>query len=152
MDDSYYTFSEYMKKSGRLSANEEDYLEMVYRLCLSGGYTRVNDLASALNVKPPSASSMLKRLVEKNLLVHVGYGTIELTEDGKIIGQLLFERHQTVERFMKLLDVRTNILEEVEKIEHTLSNETLYLIKKLVTFIESDNEILRKYRQYKQKN
>lgn len=57
--DSFYTFSEYMKENP-LTVNEEDYIEMIYRLCQTTNHTRVNDLSNALNVKPPSVSNMLK--------------------------------------------------------------------------------------------
>lgn len=49
----YHTFSEYMKKNENLlTASMEDYLEMIYRLSLDTGFTRINELSDALNVHP----------------------------------------------------------------------------------------------------
>ena len=53
-DQEFYTFSEYMRKDQEiLSPSAEDYMEMIYRLSKNQGFTRVNDLAMALNVQPP---------------------------------------------------------------------------------------------------
>lgn len=145
----FYTFNEYMKNKNDLTASEEDYIEMIYRLCEDSYYTRVNDLASSLNVKPPSVSYMLKRLVEKEYIRHVDYGTIELTEKGNTIGKLLYERHYTIEQFLKILGIEDNILEEVEKIEHTLKPETVYAIKHLVYFFNANNDIYKKFHEFR---
>ena len=53
----FYTFNEYMKKEDNcLTASMEDYLEMIYRLSLNTGFTRIHELSNVLNVKPPSAT------------------------------------------------------------------------------------------------
>ncbi len=145
--DNFYTFSEYMKVNA-LTASEEDYLEMIYRLCQEKPYTRVNDLSHALNVKPPSVTNMLKRLSDKALIDHIEYGTIELTPEGKTIGKILLDRHNCVERFLKILNIKKNILEETEKIEHTLSQETLQALHKLVMFLEKNPTILEQFNTF----
>lgn len=148
MDNNFYTFTEYMKNR-TLTASEEDYVEMIYRLCIkNNGYTRVNDLANALNVKPPSVSNMLKRLTVKSIIKHVDYGTIELTEEGTQIGTYLLKRHNIIERFLQILNPSTNLLEETEKIEHTLSKETILSLSKLVSFFNDHNETLQKLNMY----
>ncbi|QVK18659.1 metal-dependent transcriptional regulator [Mycoplasmatota bacterium] len=145
--DSFYTFSEYMKENA-LTANEEDYLEMIYRLCQSTKYTRVNDLSNALHVKPPSVSNMLKKLSNKKLIKHVEYGTIELTIQGEEFGKALLDRHNCVEHFLKILDIKGNLIEEAEKIEHTLSQDTLQAIRKLVVFFEENDEVLKQFNDF----
>lgn len=146
-NENFYTFLEYMKEN-RLTISEEDYLEMIYRLCQDRHYTRVNDLSQALNVKPPSVSSMIKRLTEKQLITHHDYGTIELTNEGKKIGQLLLKRHYIIEQFLIILNVKEKLLEEVEKIEHTFSEETLSLLQILVHFFNDHPFILEQFKYY----
>ena len=146
-NDNFYTFGEYMKEN-KLTISEEDYLEMIFRLCLKGGYTRVSDLAESLNVKRPSVSNMLKRLLQKKLINHTEYGVIQLTNEGRKLGKVLLDRHQTVEQFLQLLNVNDNVLEETEKIEHTLSPNTINNIKQLVTFFQSDDNIFNKYKDW----
>ena len=50
-DSDFFTFSEYLRKDQeQLSPSAQDYMEMIYRLSQNLGFTRVNDLAQALNV------------------------------------------------------------------------------------------------------
>lgn len=148
----FYTFSEYMKEN-RLTISEEDYLEMIYRLSIHKDYTRVNELAIHLNVKPPSVSVMIKRLINKNLIDHSEYGIIKLNDEGKKIGQMLLDRHNTIEKFLTLLELNENHLEETEKIEHTLNPSTIIKIKHLVTFFYNNADILESLQMWiKEKN
>lgn len=116
----------------------EDYLEMAYRLSKGKGYTRIGDLANALNVQPPSVSKMVQKLAELSYLKYEKYGLVELTEDGKQIGYYLLNRHETIEKFLRLIGVKNSILEETEKIEHSINKETLEQIRKLVKFMEKN--------------
>lgn len=136
----FYTFNEYMKKD-KLTACEEDYVEMIYRLCMDNRYTRINDISKSLNVKPPSVTNMIKKLVEKKLVEHKEYGIIELSNTGLILGKYLYDRHNTIEEFLLLLKVKGPLLEEVEKIEHTISLETINAIKKLNLFFQKNDDI-----------
>ncbi|MBK1811070.1 MarR family transcriptional regulator [Clostridium sp. YIM B02505] len=151
MSEEFYTFREYMNSArNSLSACEEDYIEMIYRLCSqNNGYTRVNDLATALNVKPPSVTKMIKKLGGKGLIIYKKYGIIELEQGGENIGKILLNRHNTIERFLLLLDIKSGLLEETEKIEHTIDTETLLEIKKLVNFFYDNPDIRRKFDLYK---
>ncbi|WMJ80414.1 iron dependent repressor, metal binding and dimerization domain protein [Clostridium sp. MB40-C1] len=143
----FYTFREYMNNErNNLSACEEDYIEMIYRICIQNkGYTRVNDLALALNVKPPSVSKMVKKLGTKELIRYKKYGTIELSEGGEQIGKMLLDRHNIIEGFLNILNISNNLLEETEKIEHTISPQTVKAIKRLVDFFEINPDILNKF-------
>ena len=143
----FYTFTEYMKEN-KLTISEEDYLEMIYRLCINNNLTRVNEIAQSINVKAPSVTNMLKRLVEKKLVIHVEYGIVKLTDEGKKIGALLLERHLIVEDFLKIINVNDNLLEETEKIEHTVSPTTILKIKQLVTFFDENENIKLLFNQF----
>lgn len=77
MNNDFYTFSEYMKKENNsLTASMEDYLEMIYRLSIKTGFVRLHELANALNVQPPSATKMVQKLAELNLINYEKYGVI----------------------------------------------------------------------------
>lgn len=145
----FYTFTEYMKKDNGLTAAMEDYIEMIYRLSADKGFTRINDLSNSLNVQPPSATKMVQKLAELNFADYEKYGFINLTEVGKKAGESLLKRHMVVEEFLRLLGVSDSILEETEKIEHILDEETLRCISLFVTFIKDNPEIEEKYRSYR---
>ncbi|WP_270943015.1 metal-dependent transcriptional regulator [Romboutsia lituseburensis] len=144
----YYTFSEYIKEH-ELTPSEEDYVEMIYRLYLEDHDIKVAKLAKSLNVKTPSASNMVKRLQNKELLIHESYGKLKLTSRGEFIGKTLLLRHNAIEEFLRIIGVNSNLHEETEKIEHTISHETLNNIIKLVSFFNENNDILNKYNNYK---
>jgi Mn-dependent DtxR family transcriptional regulator len=136
------------KKNDDLSASMEDYLEMIYRLSLDEGYTRVNDIASALNVQAPSVTKMIRKLNEKNYVNYEKYGIIKLTSSGKNLGKYLLTRHNTIYKFLEILDVKKNLHENVEGIEHNIDENTLECILTLVNFFNDFPEINNKLKKY----
>ncbi len=148
-DEVFFTFREYMKKDDDvLTPSMEDYLEMVYRLSRDSGFTRVNELASALNVQPPSATKMIQKLAEQGVINYEKYGHITLTEKGKKMGRELLDRHQIVEDFLKILGISEGLLEQTEKIEHTLNNQTLKALSRLVKFLKERPELITDYQNF----
>lgn len=148
-DKDFYTFSGYIKKDNNpLTASMEDYLEMIYRLSREKGFTRINDLASSLNVQPPSATRMVQKLAELNLANYEKYGVIMLTSEGNKIGEALLKRHNVVEELLKFLGVTNSILEETEKIEHSINAETLKCIWNFINFTTENPHIKNEFEEY----
>ena len=144
----YYTFNNYMSEKD-MSATEEDYIEMIYRLCeQNNGHTRVNDIAHLLHVKPPSVTKMVKKLKDLNIVDYKKYGCIQLTKKGMETGRLLVYRHNVIKRFLTLLQVRGDIHQETEKIEHTINKNTLRGIERFVLFFEHNPERLHEFLSY----
>lgn len=150
MNKEFYTFREYMKKDeDLLTASMEDYLEMIYRLSKESGFTRINDLSAALNVQPPSATRMVQKLAEIGVLDYEKYGVIVLSPKGKKLGGYLLERHRMVEDFLKILGIKEDILMETEKIEHTISTQTLKCLVDFVDFFKHRPEVLREFESFR---
>ncbi|WP_123054463.1 transcriptional regulator MntR [Clostridium sp. JN-1] len=147
----FYTFNEYMKKEdNHLTASMEDYLEMIYRLCLNTGFTRIHELSHALNVQPPSATKMVQKLAELQLLKYERYGILILEEKGKVLGAALLNRHNIIENFLRILDVsESNVLEETEKIEHTISKQTTKCFQDFLQFVKDNPDIVSRFKAYK---
>jgi Mn-dependent DtxR family transcriptional regulator len=143
----FYTFNEYMKKDDSLlTASMEDYLEMIYRLSLNTGFTRIHELSQTLNVQPPSATKMVQRLSQLHLLKYEKYGVLILEEEGRKLGAELLRRHLIIEDFIRIIGVdNAKILEEAEKIEHTLSQETTNRFEDFVAFIRVNPDIITRY-------
>ncbi len=138
----FFTFREYMRKDQELlSASAEDYMEMIYRLSEENGFTRVNDLAAALNVQPPSVTKMIQKLADINLLKYEKYGVIMLETSGAEIGKALLNRHNLIERFLTLLNIKDGLLDSTEKMEHTISNEILLGIRDFIDFFDSNPQV-----------
>lgn len=149
-DQEFFTFWEYMRKDQEvLSPSAEDYLEMIYRLSKQYGFTRVNDLAAALNVQPPSVTKMIQKLSDMKLIKYEKYGVIMLEPYGIEKGKALLARHNLIEKFLQMLDVGEGLLEETEKIEHTINDEILCGIKDLVEFFNNSPHLLNRFHQYR---
>jgi len=139
--DEFYTFRGYTllsKEENPLTASMEDYLEMIYRLSKENGYTRINDLAAALNVQPPSATKMVQKLTDLNFLQYEKYGIIKLTKTGEDLGCYLLKRHNILEDFLRIIGVTEGLLEETEKIEHNVSEHTMKHIMEFVSFMKEN--------------
>jgi Mn-dependent transcriptional regulator len=142
-DEDFFTFSEYMKREyDTLTASMEDYLEMIYRLSEQIGFTRIHELAKALNVQPPSATKMVQKLAELKFVNYEKYGIIILTESGKSMGKYLLKRHNIIEGFFKVLGISDSVLEQTEKVEHTISNETVEYMEDFISFIQERPEVI----------
>lgn len=137
------------KQKDFLSPSMEDYLEMIYRSSLKEDAVRINTLADALNVQAPSATKMVQKLGKLGLLHYEKYGIIRLTEEGKRIGKYLLDRHSIIEKFLKLIGVKENLLENVELIEHSVTSSALKEINNLNKFFESNPDILSRYYEFK---
>lgn len=147
----FYTFNEYMKKEDNLlTASMEDYLEMIYRLSIDNGFTRMHELSSALNVQPPSATKMVQKLAELKLLKYERYGILKLEEDGNKLGEALLNRHNIIEKFLRILNIpESEVLDETEKIEHTISKQTTKCFKDFVEFVKNNPDIIMKFKDYR---
>lgn len=149
-DDQFFTFSEYMKKDENLlTASMEDYVEMIYRLSAAAGFTRVHELSESLNVQPPSVTKMIQKLSRLKILKYEKYGVIMLEKKGIEIAKNLINRHNTISDFLSLLGVeREVILEETEKMEHTINKQTVRCFSNYVKFMKDNPDICLKFTNY----
>nr|WP_300090200.1 metal-dependent transcriptional regulator [Sedimentibacter sp.] len=137
-EDEYYTLRGYkIKNEEVLSSSMEDYIEMIYRISISSDEVRVNDLSEALNVQPPSTTKMIKRLSNEGYVYYEKYGLIKLTEKGNDIGAYLLKRHKTIYDFLKKIGIENDLLEQTEKLEHAINENTLIRIKELTAFLNN---------------
>lgn len=135
------------QQSGGLSPALEDYLEMVYRLCIRDNYARVGKISELLHVKPSSASKMIFKLAELQYLKYDRYEIILLTERGRELGAFLLYRHNTVDRVLQLVGVADS-LEETELIEHSLNPKTVARLNLLLEFFQKDDALLKRFQQF----
>ena len=81
----------------------EDYLEIIYELVQRKGYATLADVAEYLNVRPPSVTTMMRRLDQSGLLNYEKYRGIQLTERGKNIAEIMHNRHSILSEFLRIL-------------------------------------------------
>jgi Mn-dependent DtxR family transcriptional regulator len=128
------------------SQSAEDYLERIHELIEEKGYARVVDIASSLQVKQASVTSMVQKLGELGYLNYEKYRGLVLTEKGKRIACNIQKRHETLSRFFSLLglDPETQ-MHDIEGIEHYLSADTVEVLADLARFLEERPETLKEF-------
>lgn len=137
MEEKYYTLTGYKIKNNLLiTETMEDYIEMIYRNTIIDEDISVKEIANFLNVKPSSVSKMINKLKKIDIVNSKKYGHVSLTVKGKKLGEFYLNRHNTLTKFLKILNKDTFNLEQVEKIEHFVDKTT---IKNIENFIKKDN-------------
>lgn len=121
-----------MQRSGTVTLAMEDYLEMICRHAGSEGYVRVNVLAENLHVSPSSASKMVYNLKKSGLVEFEKYGVIRPTEEGWRLGRYLLYRHSVLHQFFCALNDTTDELEQVEQVEHFMTEETVRNLERIL--------------------
>lgn len=103
----------------------EDYLKVIYRLRQAGEPVTTNAIAQGLNVAPPSASNMIKRLARLKLVHHTPYHGVQLTHGGKKIALEVIRHHRLIELYLaRHLGISLDrVDEEAERLEHVISEE-----------------------------
>lgn len=153
MNTEFYTARGYEQKSydeNFLTASMEDYVEMIYRCTLDKDESvRLNRLSYLLNVRDSSASKMMQKLGKLGLINYERYGLIKLTDLGKEVGQFLLQRHNTIEKFLKLITSDDDVLVETELIEHVISSNTVENLNLLNEFIKENPEIELQFKEFK---
>ncbi len=129
----FYTLKGYSLKENESITNAmEDYLEMICRICAEYGYARVSVLSQRLNVSPSSASKMVKHMNTLGLVEFERYGVIKPSREGSRIGEYLLYRHDVLHRFFCKVNHSENELEQTEKAEHFINENTVNNIAAII--------------------
>lgn len=108
----------------------ENYLETILVLSKRLPVVRSVDVANELDFKKSSVSIAMKNLREKEHIVMTSAGYIYLTEEGKAIAEMIYERHQLLSMCLESLGVSKEIADkDACKIEHVISKESFNAIK-----------------------
>lgn len=119
-----------------LNESVENYLETILILSKNLPAVRSIDVATELNFKKPSVSVAMKNLREKEYITMTTEGYIHLTEAGKKIATMVYEKHTFLSGWLEDLGVDSKTAtEDACRIEHVISNESFEAIKKYVNNI-----------------
>ena len=118
-----------------MATNEsaENYLETIYVLSQRLPVVRSVDISTELGYKKSSVSVAMKNLREKKHITVTDAGYIYLTDSGKEIAEMIYERHELISSWLESLGVPKEIAsEDACRMEHVISKESFEAIKKHV--------------------
>ncbi len=106
----------------------EDYLKTIYKLQYSnehGGRVTTSVIASRMEVTAASATNMIKKLAELNLLMYAPYRGVELTASGEKIALETIRHHRLLELYLsQALGYSWDQIDaEADRLEHAISEE-----------------------------
>ncbi len=112
----------------------ENYLETILVLSKTLPVVRSVDIATELGYKKSSVSIAMKNLREKEHITVSDAGYISLTQTGREIAEMIYERHELFRTWLTSLGVDEKIAsEDACKMEHAMSKESFEAIKKFIS-------------------
>ncbi len=115
----------------KTNESAENYLETILILSKAHPTVRSIDVAEELGFKKSSVSVAMKNLREKNHIVVSKEGFITLTDAGRAIAEMIYERHELITKWLVQLGVDKEIAaDDACKLEHVISKESFEAIKK----------------------
>jgi len=94
---------------------------------------RAVDIANELDFKKSSVSIAMKNLREKEQITVTDAGYIYLTDAGREIAEMIYERHEMISKGLMALGVPQEIAtEDACRIEHVISKESFEAVKKYI--------------------
>ncbi len=110
-----------------LTESMQEYLEALWIFLKEEEreYARINDIARALKVAPPSAVEMLRRMERMGLVVYYPRVGIQLTERGEELAREAIRSHRLAELLLTELlgmELDSEVHEQACDLEHHISS------------------------------
>ena len=116
-----------------VNESAENYLKTILMLSKKLPVFRSVDIATELDFKKSSVSVAMKNLREKNHITVTDAGFIYLTESGREIAEMIYERHRLLSDWLIRLGVSEETAnEDACRMEHVISAESFEAIKRHV--------------------
>lgn len=116
-----------------INESAENYLETILILSKQLPVVRAVDIANELDFKKSSVSIAMKNLREKEHITVTDAGYIYLTDAGREIAEMIYERHEMISKGLMALGVPQEIAtEDACRIEHVISKESFDAVKKYI--------------------
>ncbi len=116
----------------------EMYLETILTLRERTGVVRSVDIAREMGYSKPTVSEQMKKFRENGYITVNEDGHVLLTEKGEQIAQKTWEKHNVLVDVFKKIGVSEEVAEEDAcRIEHYISEETFYALKRYVLGMEN---------------
>jgi DtxR family Mn-dependent transcriptional regulator len=83
-----------------LTKSEREALKAIYRSTRDGSEAHTGSLAERLGLSPGTVTTLVKRLADRELVVHRPYQGVTFTPEGRRAAVSAIRRHRIVERFL----------------------------------------------------
>lgn len=114
----------------QIHESAENYLETILMLSKKLPVVRSVDIANELDFKKSSVSIAMKNLREGGKITVTQAGYIYLTDSGREIAEMIYERHEWLRNWLISLGVDSSIAaEDACKMEHVISKESFEALK-----------------------
>src|SRR5215831_14831215 len=119
------------------SQTVENYLKTIYLAQASApgdSLVPMGQIATALDVAPGTATTMVKTLAESGLVHYEPYMGVRLTKAGEKLASLVLRRHRLIELFLvKVLGMSwAEVHDEAEQLEHAVSERLIDRIDEML--------------------
>lgn len=103
----------------------EDYLKTIYELSQDQVQVTTSRVAERMNVRPASATGMLKTLAELHLVKYTRYYGVSLTPAGERVALEILRHHRLIERYLveALGFGWDEVHDEADRLEHVISEK-----------------------------
>ncbi|MBD3403072.1 MarR family transcriptional regulator [candidate division GN15 bacterium] len=134
----------YVVEPAMLTAAQQDYVEVIYRLELERGDepVRISDIAERLGTRLPTVTRTVQKLTAAKVVRHDSRKEVTLTEKGRQIGREIVHRHDDLVKFF----VQVLGLSEAEaerdtcQIEHGLSGKASQRLHEFLVYLRELGE------------
>ena len=109
----------------QLSSSAQNYLKTIWTLAeWSDEEVTASGIAAATGLRLSSVSDAIRRLTSQGLLEHAPYGSVQLTEAGRLHAVAMVRRHRLLETFLVEVLGYTwdQVHDEAEVLEHSVSD------------------------------
>ena len=115
----------------RLYESGEMYLETIYHLSQTMATVRSIDVVEHMGYSKPSVSRAVNLLKKGGYLIMEDNGALHLTDEGRAIGEKIYNRHKVLTALLVRLGVDAQTAaEDACKMEHAISDTTFDAIQK----------------------
>ena len=126
-----------MSARPKINESSEDYLETILILSEKNPVVRSVDIdeirATSIKFAKSSVSVAMKHLREREMITVTKEGFIYLTDEGKKIAEMIYERHLFLSEWLMKLGVsRDTALEDACRMEHCMSQESFLAMKNFI--------------------
>ena len=121
-----------------LQESGQMYLESIFVLSKTGKPVRSIDVSEYMGFSKPSVSRALGLLKNDGFVTSTENGYLVLTDKGREIAEKIYERHTELTNFLTLIGVdKDTASKDACKIEHVISDESFYAIKKQAQLLQN---------------